>query len=206
MELLPQGRTGETVISQDTVKGQEVAKCPLDLPEYQTTQPQPQPQPLPPPNVITQQPLFNGTAEEHTAELPGASVRSDRADDEDSDDSMTDLSTTDDASHLLPNRVPTNPYQLQKVEPPTRVPLSSSPKTSPKTLTNGASPSPVCTPRPPLLTREDGALLSLLSPLPPLTREDGALLSPLSPLPVTGTMDTLIKNNTYHPPPRARTH
>ncbi|XP_045062940.1 myoD family inhibitor isoform X1 [Coregonus clupeaformis] len=144
MELLPQGRTGETVISQDTVKGQEVAKCPLDLPEYQTTQPQPQPHP--PPNVITQQPLFNGTAGEHTAELPGPSVRSDRADDEDSDDSMTDLSTTDDVSHLLPNRVPTNPYQLQKVEPPTGVPLSSSPKTSPKTLTNGASPSPVCTP------------------------------------------------------------
>ncbi|XP_031650732.1 uncharacterized protein zgc:113363 isoform X1 [Oncorhynchus kisutch] len=144
MELLQQGRTGETVISQDRVKGQEVAKCPLDLPEYQTTQPQPQPQPLP--NVLTQQPLSNGTAGEHKAELPGPSVRSARADGEDSDDSMTDLNTTDDASHLLPNSIPSNPYHLPRVELPSGVPVSSSPKTSPKTLINGASPSPVCTP------------------------------------------------------------
>ncbi|XP_064876131.1 myoD family inhibitor domain-containing protein isoform X3 [Oncorhynchus nerka] len=142
MELLQQGRTGETVISQDRVKGQEVAKCPLDLPEYQTTQPQPQPLP----NVFTQQPLSNGTAGEHTAELPGPSVRSARADGEDSDDSMTDHNTTDDASHLLPNSIPSNPHHLPRVELPSGVPVSSSPKTSPKTLINGASPSPVCTP------------------------------------------------------------
>ncbi|XP_029574143.1 uncharacterized protein zgc:113363 isoform X1 [Salmo trutta] len=142
MELLQQGRIGETVISQDRVKGQEVTKCPVDLPEFQTTQPQPQPLP----NVFTQQPLSNGTAGEHTAELPGPSVRSARADGEDSDDSMTDLNTTDDASHLLPNSLPSNPYQLQRVDLPSGVPVSSSPKTSPKTLINGDSPSPVCTP------------------------------------------------------------
>nr|XP_046200745.1 LOW QUALITY PROTEIN: myoD family inhibitor [Oncorhynchus gorbuscha] len=168
MELLQQGRTGETVISQDRVKGQEVAKCPLDLPEYQTTQPQPQPLP----NIFTQQPLSNGTAGEHTAELPGPSVRSARADGEDSDDS------TDDASHLLPNSIPSNPYHLPRVELPSGVPVSSSPKTSPKTLINGASPSP-CVPL----------------HLPLLTREDGALLSPLSPQPVTDTMGTLLKQH-----------
>ncbi|XP_055747046.1 uncharacterized protein zgc:113363 isoform X2 [Salvelinus fontinalis] len=146
MELLQQERTGETVISQDRVKGQEGTKCPLDLPEYQTTQPQLIP------SVFTQQPLSNGTAGEHTGvaivdtELPEPSVRSARADGEDSDDSMTDLNTTDDASHLLPNSIPSNPYHLQRVELPSGVPVSSSPTTSPETLINGASTSPVCTP------------------------------------------------------------
>ncbi|KAL1020538.1 hypothetical protein UPYG_G00001400 [Umbra pygmaea] len=135
VEVRQQMKLEQTDIIQEGANGKEGP--PLDLSE-------PAPQPLP--CAFTHQPLPNGTAGQHAVE-PGASDKGGRAaDDGESDDSLTDHNSTTDVSWLLPERVPTNPYRLGRDESPREVPVSSSPKTSPKTLTT--RPSPVGSPLP----------------------------------------------------------
>lgn len=118
--VLPQGGEGGiytqgSVTQTGPTKAQEHPDCPI------TTQPQP---------------LLNGTSSEYT-EL---SLETDRTEDGDSDDFMSDNLSTNDVSRLLPNHKSTNAHKTQKEEAPQGE--DSSPR--PEALTNGDPP--ICTP------------------------------------------------------------